>query len=111
MLGEALSLRACVRGGGDGSRGSGSNSMSSKLASASSGGNGSTGSSAGSNRVRFFLTEIVGERTDGCKAFLDLAPTPFFAERIVKTKDGLFVRNSFALGPSCNVPHEPWHSG
>src|SRR5258707_15862990 len=101
MLGAGSSLCACTRGRGDESRGSGSTSMSSKLASVLSGENGSTGSSTASNRVRFFLVETVGGRIAGCNPFLDLAArTPAFAERIFKIQVGLLARNSFALGPS-----------
>jgi hypothetical protein len=103
ILGVALSLDACTRGrlAVCGSWGSGSTSMSSKLASLVSGENGSTGSSTASNRVRLFLVETVDASAGGCKPFLDLAaPMPLVAVRICKTQDGLF-RNSFALGPSC----------
>jgi hypothetical protein len=108
MLGEALSLCACTRGGRGGSWGSGSTSMSSKLVSVSFGEHGSTGSCAASNGARFFLIEIVGARIGAChcKPLLDLT-APLLAERIVKMNDGLFVRNSFALDPSCKKPREP----
>jgi hypothetical protein len=106
MLGEALSLRACIRGGGDGSRGSGSTSMSSTMASVPLGENGSTGSSAASNRVRFFPIKF-GSTTGGCKPLFDLpASIPLFAERTAKMKGCLFARNSFALGPSYKGPGE-----
>jgi hypothetical protein len=109
MLGDALS-RACTRGGTDGAWGSGSRSgsMSSKSGSKPPGENGSIASSGVSARRRFFLMEtiVAGIWYSGAATLLTVdlgaraAPSP---ERIVKTKDG-FARNSFALGPSCEVP-------
>src|ERR1700748_3003801 len=54
------------------------------------------------NCWRVFLIETRGGGVGHCGTFLALgALVPFFPERIFKMKDGLFVRNSFALVPSC----------
>ncbi len=101
MLGETLSLRACTSGGVDGSRISGSGSISSKTGSVSRGENGSTGSSAASTRGRFLLTEIVDVEARFATLLNLGAPTPFFVERTFNKKGGLSERNASALGPSC----------